>query len=92
MHLTKLIIRNVLSFVHSHVCNQYLNRYWNLVLSEAKTRLFLHHPAAPSSVKWSQAGKCFQNVVSGKVPAPNILSPTIMMLEISPKDIYFCES
>lgn len=92
MHLTKLMNRKVLSFVHSHLCNQYLNCCWNPVLSDVKIRPFLHYPAAPSSVKWSQASECFQNVVSGKVPAPNILSPMIMMLEISPKDIYFCES
>lgn len=54
--------------------------------------LMLKQGSSSSSVKWSQARECFENVVSGKVPDPNILSPMTTMLEISPEDIYFCES
>lgn len=53
--------------------------------------LMLKQGSSCSSVRASQARECLENVVSGKDPDPNILSPMTTMLEISPEGIYFCE-
>ena len=91
MQLTKLMIKKVSTFVHGHMCSQQQSCCWYPIPSDAKVKLVLHgRPCCPanSRVRRSQAGKCFQNVVSGKVPGPNILSPMITMLEVSPKQIF----
>jgi hypothetical protein len=43
-------------------------------------------PGHLSSVRWTQTEECFQNV---KISAPNILSPKIMTIDVSAKDVYF---